>query len=166
MSMLKGLLKPKASGSGSSSSSSSPSAGGMASNGAIGLAGGSGGGGGRYEMHAGGHMGIAGGYGGAGGVEATPRADVALPHAGHRRERRRSSIIRETVGSSMKELPLLKDTPVAKREALFKQKLGLCSVSCRQPMGGGSDGGNLLHAAARRWSSTGTTPSRTSAGRS
>jgi serine/threonine-protein phosphatase 2A regulatory subunit B' len=45
-----------------------------------------------------------------------------------RRERRRSSIIREERVEALSDLPLLKDTPVAKREALFKQKLALCCV--------------------------------------
>jgi len=58
------------------------------------------------------------------GVEATPRADVMLP----RRERRRSSFIRQQKMQVLKELPLLTETPMQKREALFRQKLQLCNV--------------------------------------
>ncbi len=75
-----------------------------------------------------------------------PRADVALPHASVKRERRRSSVVRDLVpglggaGASASSaashaaifsevLPALKDAPLAKREALFKQKLVLCSVT-------------------------------------
>jgi serine/threonine-protein phosphatase 2A regulatory subunit B' len=77
-------------------------------------------------------------------TEATPRADVALP----RRERRfvpsslsasfhtpfslspfrRSSFIRAQKMQVLKDLALLSDTPMQKREALFKQKLQLCGV--------------------------------------
>jgi len=78
----------------------------------------------------------AGAIGGAGapayaathGVEPTARSDVALPHAAHRRERRRSSVIREERAAAIRELPLLKDAPPTKKEQLFKQKLALCSV--------------------------------------
>lgn len=45
-----------------------------------------------------------------------------------RRERRRSSIIREEKVAALKDLPQLKDTPITKREQLFKQKLELCCV--------------------------------------
>jgi serine/threonine-protein phosphatase 2A regulatory subunit B' len=65
------------------------------------------------------------------GIEPTPRADVALPHHSasvHKRERRRSSVVREERAAIVRELPALKDCPPAKREALFKQKLALCSV--------------------------------------
>ena len=78
------------------------------------------------------------------GVEPTPRADMSLPQA-VRRERRRSSIVREAaeaaggaggagggraggIPAALRDLPPLADTPAAKREALFKQKLALCSV--------------------------------------
>lgn len=56
--------------------------------------------------------------------EATPRADVTLP----RRERRRSSLVRHQKIQALKDLPALKDTSSQKREALFQQKLQLCSV--------------------------------------
>lgn len=73
-------------------------------------------------------IGIAGAYSSTHGVETTARSDVALPHSAHRRERRRSSVAREERAAILKELPLLKDTAPAKKEALFKQKLALCSV--------------------------------------
>ncbi len=43
--------------------------------------------------------------------------------------RRSSAFVREDVSSVVKDLPLLRDTPLPKREALFKQKLALCSVT-------------------------------------
>lgn len=45
-----------------------------------------------------------------------------------RRERRRSSIIREEKVEALSDLPTLKDAPAQRREALFRQKLSLCSV--------------------------------------
>lgn len=46
----------------------------------------------------------------------------------------------------MKEIPLLKDVPVAKREALFMQKVELCTTVYRfdneLAMGGGAGVGN------------------------
>ena len=54
----------------------------------------------------------------------TPKADTHLP----RRQRRRSSIIREEKVAALRDLPMLKDTSLSKREILFKQKLALCSV--------------------------------------
>jgi len=65
-----------------------------------------------------------GGQRGAGGVETTPRADVTLP----RRERRRSSLLRHQKIHELKDLPSLKDTSSQKRDALFRQKLELCTV--------------------------------------
>lgn len=62
-------------------------------------------------------------------VDPTPRADVALPHHAPRRERRRSSVVRADRAAVMKELPQLKDAPLARREALFQQKLALCRVT-------------------------------------
>jgi serine/threonine-protein phosphatase 2A regulatory subunit B' len=59
---------------------------------------------------------------GKGGV--VPKADVAMP----RKERRRSSFARAQKMQVLKDLPLLSDTPMQKREALFKQKLQLCGV--------------------------------------
>lgn len=55
----------------------------------------------------------------------TPSSDVALPE---NRERRRVSNARLIKINELKNLPLLKDTAVQKRELLFKQKLDLCSV--------------------------------------
>lgn len=52
------------------------------------------------------------------------KSDVSVP----RRERRRSSLVREHKIRELKDLPTLKDTPTQKREALFAQKLDLCSV--------------------------------------
>mmetsp|Transcript_92616 Transcript_92616/g.224818 ORF Transcript_92616/g.224818 Transcript_92616/m.224818 type:complete len:483 (-) Transcript_92616:123-1571(-) len=71
--------------------------------------------------------GVAGSPGGAGraGVAATPKSDVTLP----RRERRRSSIVREERVAALRDLPMLKDTSLSKREMLFKQKLALCCVN-------------------------------------
>jgi serine/threonine-protein phosphatase 2A regulatory subunit B' len=69
-----------------------------------------------------------GAYASSHGIEPTPRADVALPHHAARRERRRSSVVREERASVLRELPLLKDTAPAKKEALFRQKLALCCV--------------------------------------
>jgi len=45
-----------------------------------------------------------------------------------RRERRRSSLIRHQKIQELKDLPALKDTSSQKRDALFRQKLDLCSV--------------------------------------
>lgn len=56
---------------------------------------------------------------------ATPKSDVTLP----RRERRRSSIIREERVAALRDLPMLKDTSLSKREMLLKQKLALCCVN-------------------------------------
>jgi serine/threonine-protein phosphatase 2A regulatory subunit B' len=53
-----------------------------------------------------------------------PKSDVAMP----RKERRRSSFARAQKLQVLKDLPLLSDTPMQKREALFKQKLQLCGV--------------------------------------
>lgn len=57
-------------------------------------------------------------------TSTTPRADVTLP----RRERRRSSLLRHQKIQALKDLPTLKETAPQKREALFQQKLSLCSV--------------------------------------
>jgi hypothetical protein len=92
----------------------------------------------------------------AAALEASvPRADLALPHPAAKRERRRSSIARDPDGravgaggpaagasaggggggaslsaaAALEPLPALKDAPLAKREALFKQKLALCCVT-------------------------------------
>eukprot|EP00937_MAST-01D_sp_MAST-1D-sp2_P000299 g299.t1 len=59
-----------------------------------------------------------------GDPSTTPRSDVTLP----RRERRRSSLLRHQKIQALKDLPSLKETPPQKREALFQQKLHLCSV--------------------------------------
>ncbi|KAG9408209.1 Serine/threonine-protein phosphatase 2A 56 kDa regulatory subunit delta isoform [Aphanomyces cochlioides] len=58
------------------------------------------------------------------GIENVARSDVSLP----RRERRRSSLVRNQKVAALKDLPHLKDTNMQKREALFQQKLELCSV--------------------------------------
>ena len=63
--------------------------------------------------------------GGAGHRAAeSPTSDVALP----KRERRRSFLARHQKIQALKDLPHLKDTAVQRREALFQQKLELCSV--------------------------------------
>lgn len=41
---------------------------------------------------------------------------------------RRSSLVRQHKIQAIKELPLLSETPMGKREALFKQKLQLCCI--------------------------------------
>jgi len=53
-----------------------------------------------------------------------PKSDITLP----RRDRRRSSATKLNIIHNLKDLPNLKDTPMQKREALFQQKLELCSV--------------------------------------
>jgi len=58
-------------------------------------------------------------------MDTTPRADISLPRG---RERRRSSLSRSSKMQSIKELPLLSETPMLKREALFRQKLQLCCI--------------------------------------
>ncbi|RHY31667.1 hypothetical protein DYB32_003264 [Aphanomyces invadans] len=58
------------------------------------------------------------------GIENVARSDVSLP----KRERRRSSLVRNQKVAALKDLPHLKDTNMQKREALFQQKLELCSV--------------------------------------
>jgi hypothetical protein len=63
------------------------------------------------------------GGGARGATDPTPRADVTLP-----RRERRSSIMRNQKIQALKDLPALKDTSSQKREALFQQKLQLCSV--------------------------------------
>jgi len=57
-------------------------------------------------------------------ADITPRADVSLP----KRERRRSSFSKQQKMQALKDLPALKDTSTQKREALFQQKLQLCSI--------------------------------------
>ncbi|KAJ1424683.1 protein phosphatase 2A regulatory B subunit [Ochromonadaceae sp. CCMP2298] len=59
-------------------------------------------------------------------AEITPRADIALPKGGS--AKRRSSNARNHKMQVVKELPLLSETPMLKREALFKQKLQLCCI--------------------------------------
>jgi hypothetical protein len=58
------------------------------------------------------------------GIENVARSDVSLP----KRERRRNSLVRDQKVAALKNLPHLKDTAMQKREALFQQKLELCSV--------------------------------------
>ncbi|TYZ63710.1 hypothetical protein PybrP1_004045 [[Pythium] brassicae (nom. inval.)] len=71
-----------------------------------------------------------GGGGGTLGVGAgspvgeVARSDVSLP----KRERRRSFLARNQKIQALKDLPHLKDTSLQRREALFQQKLELCSV--------------------------------------
>ncbi|KAM3568517.1 hypothetical protein VYU27_009363 [Nannochloropsis oceanica] len=60
-------------------------------------------------------------------AEGTPRADPTLPR--HTPQRRRSSLIRNQQRmAALKDLPMLRDTSAARREALFQQKLQLCAV--------------------------------------
>eukprot|EP01031_Cornospumella_fuschlensis_P042468 gene42468-51879_t len=56
-------------------------------------------------------------------IDGTPKADISLPK---RHDRRRSSLARHNKMQVVKELPLLSETPMLKREALFRQKLQLC----------------------------------------
>lgn len=55
----------------------------------------------------------------------TPRADISLPT---KKEKRRTSFFRSQKNQQVKELPLLSETPMLKREALFRQKLQLCCI--------------------------------------
>lgn len=55
---------------------------------------------------------------------AVARSDLSLP----KRERRRSSVLRHQKLQALKDLPILKDTAMQKREALCQQKLELCCV--------------------------------------
>lgn len=57
--------------------------------------------------------------------EVTPRADISLPS---KKERRKSSFFRQSKNQVVKELPQLSETPMLKREALFRQKLQLCCM--------------------------------------
>lgn len=57
-------------------------------------------------------------------VGEVARSDVSLP----KRERRRSFLARNQKIQALKDLPHLKDTALQRREALFQQKLELCSV--------------------------------------
>lgn len=57
-------------------------------------------------------------------VGEVARSDVSLP----KRERRRSFMARNQKIQALKDLPHLKDTSLQRREALFQQKLELCSV--------------------------------------
>lgn len=56
--------------------------------------------------------------------DSVGKSDLSLP----KRDRRRSSFQKSQRLRVLKELPLLKDTPMQKREALFQQKLQLTSV--------------------------------------
>lgn len=79
------------------------------------------------DVDAKGTNGAAGGGGGSGAgspVNDVARSDVSLP----KRERRRSFLARNQKVQALKDLPHLKDTSMQKREALFQQKLELCSV--------------------------------------
>jgi len=58
-------------------------------------------------------------------LDEVPRADIALPH---KKERRKSTFFRQAKNQVMKELPLLSEQPMLKREALFRQKLQLCCI--------------------------------------
>jgi hypothetical protein len=49
-------------------------------------------------------------------AEVTPRADISLPK---RHDRRRSSLSRHARTQNIKELPLLSETPMLKREVNF-----------------------------------------------
>lgn len=66
----------------------------------------------------------AGGGGAPSPINDVARSDVSLP----KRERRRSFLARNQKIQALKDLPHLKDTSMQKREALFQQKLELCSV--------------------------------------
>lgn len=56
-------------------------------------------------------------------ADGVPRADISIPKG---KEKRRSSISRQLKSQVIKELPALSETPMLKREALFRQKLQLC----------------------------------------
>lgn len=58
-------------------------------------------------------------------ADQTPRADISLPKG---KERRRSSLAKAHKMQVVKELPLLSETPMLKREAVFRQKLQLCCI--------------------------------------
>ncbi|TMW66658.1 hypothetical protein Poli38472_013970 [Pythium oligandrum] len=64
------------------------------------------------------------GTGASSPVGEVARSDVSLP----KRERRRSFLARNQKIQALKDLPHLKDTALQRREALFQQKLELCSV--------------------------------------
>ncbi|GMF64787.1 unnamed protein product [Phytophthora lilii] len=66
----------------------------------------------------------ANGVGAGSPVGEVARSDVSLP----KRERRRSFMARNQKIQALKDLPHLKDTSLQRREALFQQKLELCSV--------------------------------------
>lgn len=68
--------------------------------------------------------GAAKGVGAGSPVGEVARSDVSLP----KRERRRSFMARNQKIQALKDLPHLKDTSLQRREALFQQKLELCSV--------------------------------------
>jgi serine/threonine-protein phosphatase 2A regulatory subunit B' len=55
----------------------------------------------------------------------TLRSDVSLP----RKERRRSSFLKNHNDIEVLELPSLEEAPPSKKEELFKQKLRMCSAS-------------------------------------
>lgn len=56
---------------------------------------------------------------------ATPKADLAMPKG---KEKRRPSYFKSPKNQLIKELPLLSETPMLKRETLFRQKLKMCCV--------------------------------------
>ncbi|KAA0155581.1 hypothetical protein FNF29_01498 [Cafeteria roenbergensis] len=76
----------------------------------------------------------------AGATKSAPGAQGSAPAAARvvtaeraplpakRRERRRSSVARESEMTELKALPLLKDTPPEQREQLFLAKLQICSI--------------------------------------
>lgn len=56
----------------------------------------------------------------------TPKSEVIPVIKG--KERRRSSFAKQQRSALVKDLPLLSETPILKRETLFRQKLKLCGV--------------------------------------
>lgn len=67
-------------------------------------------------------------------LDGTPRADLPFPASHVRRERRRSSVVKEERMSILRgDNPAftkpLKDVQPAQKEAVFKQKLTLCSIT-------------------------------------
>ena len=59
--------------------------------------------------------------------KSTPRADLLLPGSSQSKSRRkRNSFVNKVATEPVQSLPLLADTPLLKREKLFRQKLQVC----------------------------------------
>lgn len=70
-------------------------------------------------------VGMGEGMGARASADGMPRADIAIPKI---KEKKRYAVNRQQKMQSVRELPALSETPMVKREALFRSKLQLCCV--------------------------------------